>query len=80
MATPAEFDEVKPTEAPPVPDFRLQGEGTISILYPLTERAEQWATDHLEEGPRWGTGYVIEHRYVGDILFGIHNDGLEVRK
>jgi hypothetical protein len=60
-------------------DFRLQNEGTIVILYPESPAGEQWATDNLGDGgQRWCHGYVIEHRFIEDILFGIHNDGLRV--
>jgi hypothetical protein len=72
---------VEDLEADDVVDFRLQDEGTIAILYPETEAAVAWCDQHLpNDAQRWGgNGYVIEHRFVGDILFGIHNDGLEVR-
>ena len=63
-------------------DFRLQDEGTIAILYAETEAAEQWVTDNLPgDAQRWGgNGIVIEHRYLGDILFGLHNDGLRCER
>jgi hypothetical protein len=63
-------------------DFTVQDEGTIKILYPQTEAAEQWITDHIaNDAQRWAGGVVVEHRFIEDILFGVHNDGLtfEVR-
>jgi hypothetical protein len=63
-----------------VPDFLLQDEGTIAILYPQNDAAEDWVFQNLPaDAQRWGgNGIVIEHRYVGDIVFGIRNDGLVV--
>jgi len=62
-------------------DFLVQNEGSVAILYPQNDEAQQWVDDHLPlDAPRWGgNGVVIEHRYLGDILFGIHNDGLVAR-
>lgn len=61
-------------------DFEVHNHGTISILYPRTPAAEEWAFQNLpSDAQRWGVnGIVIEHRYVQDILFGINNDGLTV--
>ncbi len=60
-------------------DFRLQDEGSISILHPLTEDANQWIEDHLpEDALTWAGGIVIEWRYVEEIISGILSDGLEV--
>lgn len=60
-------------------DFRLQAEGTIAVLFPLTDEAATWCWHYLPaDATRWGNGYVIEHRFVDDILFGIHNDGLVI--
>lgn len=65
--------------APPS-DFRLEHQGTIAVLFPLSSDAADWCWNHLPaDAQRWCGGVVIEHRYVEDILFGIHNDGLVVR-
>ena len=64
------------------PDFRVDNQGTIVVLYADSEAAQQWVIDNLPaDALQWAGGTVIEHRFVEDILFGIHNDGLtfEVR-
>jgi hypothetical protein len=62
-----------------VPDFRLEDQGTIAILFPQNDAAEDWVFQNLpSDATRWAGGIVIEHRYVGDIVFGIRNDGLVV--
>ena len=60
-------------------DFHIQNEGSIVILYPHGREAQEWIEEHLPaDAQRWGTGIVIEPRYLEDILNGIRADGLEV--
>jgi hypothetical protein len=58
-------------------DFTVADHGSIVILTPLTEAAQDWVADHLpEDAMTWGGGIVIEPRYVALILAGIGEDGL----
>lgn len=58
-------------------DFIVQDEGTLVLLHPQTDAAREWVFQHLpSDAQRFGEAVVIEPRYVDDILFGIHNDGL----
>lgn len=67
--------------APAVPDFTVRDEGTIFILTPNTEAGRTWADEHLpEDATRWVNGYVVEHRYISDIVDGIRIDGLTVEE
>jgi hypothetical protein len=61
-------------------DFTISGGGSIFILTPISEAAIDWANEYLpEEAQRWGAkGYVVEHRYIGDIVDSIRGDGMEV--
>jgi hypothetical protein len=64
------------------PDFRVDNQGTIVLLFADSDAAKQWVTDNLPgDALEFGGATVVEHRYIEDILFGIHNDGLtfEVR-
>ncbi len=63
-------------------DFSVEDHGSIVILQAHTEEAEQWATDNLPADvlTHGRNGYVVEPRYIGDILFGIQNDGLAVQR
>jgi hypothetical protein len=63
---------------PKVWDFDVQNEGSIFILWPTNEKGLNWCYEHLpEDAPRWGlNGYVIEHRYIADIVAGAERDGL----
>lgn len=62
------------------PDFRIDNHGSILILNALTPAAQEWVADHIpEDAMSWGAhGTVVEPRYMGDIVDGIINDGLEV--
>lgn len=79
---PANFDDVKVSEAPEVPDFILQRDASLCILYVQTEAAQQWVTDNVTgETTWWGkNGLVVEWRYIDDLIFGIENDGLAVQR
>lgn len=63
-------------------DFCLEDHGSILLLRPLSDAAEQWVNENIGESngfqPYWPT-VVIEPRYVADILEGVRLDGLEVR-
>lgn len=68
------------TESEGIIDFRLQNEGTLFLLWPLTEEALCWIDENIpEDATRWANdAVVIEPRYVEAIYEGIVNDGLAV--
>lgn len=62
-------------------DFSVENYGSIYLLRPQTNLAREWVETNI--GP--DNGYqpyfptiVVEHRYIGDIVQGIQNDGLAV--
>ena len=60
-------------------DFIYQHEGSIGLLYPVTEEARAWVGAHISSDAQWlGKGLVIEWRYVDPIIEGITRDGLGV--
>jgi len=60
-------------------DFEVENCGTLFLLRPQTQIAEAWVNDNLpEDAQRFGYAVVVEHRYIGDIVQGIQNDGLTV--
>lgn len=53
-------------------DFTVSCHGSVYLLTPVTECAQEWANDHLpEDAQRFGHAYVIEWRYLDAILDGI---------
>lgn len=60
-------------------DFRFTNHGSITILTPLTEAAQEWVDENLpEDALGFGGGVVIEPRYAGSILEGLQDDGLTI--
>lgn len=60
-------------------DFLFADHGSVTILTPLTEAAQEWADNNLpDDALTFGRGIVIEPRYAGPILEGIVEDGLTV--
>jgi hypothetical protein len=60
-------------------DFIYQHEGTIGLLFPITDAARAWVDEHISDDAQWfGHALVIAWRYVDPIIEGIVSDGLEV--
>jgi hypothetical protein len=59
-------------------DIRVENHGSIVLLRPLTERAEEWIEAQVAYEQTWGKAIVVEPRYVEDIVNGARKDGLEV--
>lgn len=58
-------------------DYSVTNHGSIWLIQPLTESAEEWFADNLpEDAPMLGNAYAAEPRYVGDIIMGAQNAGL----
>lgn len=68
-----------------MPDFEIINHGSIVILSPITNAAQDWCDEHLPEEAhlfvrrRWmGGAYAIEPRYINDIINGIVDDDMTV--
>jgi len=62
-----------------VPDFYVANHGSIFLLTPVTQAAREWVAEHIpEDAPALGNSIAIEHRFVGEVLAGITNDGLKL--
>ena len=60
-------------------DVELRDEGTLLVFSPLTDAGRHWCREWLPfDCPRWAGGYVVEHRFADDIIYGMTCDGLEV--
>lgn len=59
------------------PDFCVTGSGSVFLLIPLTDAANEWVEANLpEDAQRLGRGIAVEHRYILDIVDGAQADGL----
>ena len=62
-------------------DFAVTNHGSTILIAALSEPALAWCAEHLPtDAQTWGGTYVVEHRYIGDILAGIVADGLTVTR
>lgn len=59
-------------------DIRIENHGTICLLRPLTEAAEEWIDEHVDTPTWWGPAVVVEPRYVPPIIEGLQADGFVV--
>jgi hypothetical protein len=63
-----------------LPHFRLDNHGSIALLIPLTNAGREWLESNVNPEPwQWfGPGLAVEPRYLGALLNGALDDGLEV--
>ena len=67
-----------PTELGEYGDFDVANHDSIFVIEPISDAALRWCYKHLpEDCDRWGRlGFVIEHRYIADVVAGMERDGL----
>jgi hypothetical protein len=61
------------------PDFEISHHGTLSLFYPLSDRAHDWLRRHCPangEHQYFGKALVIENRFVEGIVCFAILDGL----
>ncbi len=63
-------------------DFNVLNAGSVIILTPITEAADDWVAEHIpttDETQFWGQkGIVVEPRYIQPIIEGILGDDLNL--
>lgn len=63
-----------------VSDFAITLDQSLALLWPQTEEAHEWVCNHLDKDRiDWGQTVPVEHRYLGDIVNGIHDAGLTIK-
>jgi len=63
------------------PDFRCENHGSLFLLYPLTQSAQSWISQHIPpDAQTFGEAIVVEHRYIWTILDAVQTDGLKVSR
>ena len=62
-------------------DITIVNHGTLAMVHALTKRAKFWLQDNVgTESWQWfGNAVAVEPRYVGDLVDGMVESGLEVR-
>ena len=60
-------------------DVEVSGGGTVYLLSGLTEAGRSWMDENLpSDAQKLGEAVAVEHRYVGEIVQGMRDDGLRV--
>jgi hypothetical protein len=61
-------------------DFTISDHGSLLVLTPRSESATEWLEDKMpEDAQTWGKkGYVIEPRFVFDIVEDLRENGFIV--
>lgn len=55
------------------------GGGTIALVQPLTQVAEEWLTDNVDPEATWfGTSLTVEPRYLEALVVGLQSAGFRV--
>jgi len=72
------WENIRPEDFGSKWDYELENHITLWIFTPVSEAALQWCYAHLPaNAPRWGAkGFVIEARYINEIVKGATRDGL----
>lgn len=60
-------------------DVRVENHGSIVLLRPISDLADVWIDEHIDdEAQRYSGAIVVEPRYVDDIISGMEEGGLTV--
>jgi hypothetical protein len=68
--------------SPTSPDFLQENHFSIFLIRPQNESARVWLEENIDAPGSFQPYFptvVVEHRYIADIVEGIHNDGLAVQ-
>ena len=60
-------------------DIWILPQGTLALVRPLTQRASEWISQHIQGHSQWfGPALVIEQHCLANLLSGMIADGLHV--
>ena len=61
-------------------DFTFQNHGSVWLLQPHTQKADDWIEYHVQDYRElwWGNAIPVEHRYVDNVANGIIESGLTI--
>lgn len=61
-------------------DVTVVDHGSIIIFLPTSDAGREWIAENIgSDAMRWAGGVVVDPRYIGAIVDGAVNDGLDVR-
>ena len=61
-------------------DFEVENCGSVCLIKPLSQAAQEWVKENveLESYQQFGGGFVVEHRYVNQLVEAMLDAGLEM--
>jgi hypothetical protein len=59
-------------------DIWVVPQGTLVLIRPLTQKANDWIREHVDDCRWFGPALLLEHRYVADVLYRMVEDGLHL--
>jgi hypothetical protein len=60
-------------------DALVSGHGSIYLVRPVSEAAETWIDDNVQDDAQWfGHSLAVEHRYILDLIDGMQASGLNL--
>lgn len=61
-------------------DIKFSNHGSICVLNGISHIGANWLDQNLaQDSQRWAGGYVVEPRYVDDIIEGAQSDGMTIQ-
>lgn len=62
------------------PDFKVKNCFSLILLYPISQKAEQWTNKNIyDDNSSFGGGIAIEPRYFENIYRGIKKAHLKIK-
>ena len=62
------------------PDIYVSNHGSIFTFLPMTERANDWIAENVQDSAQWFGGQLcVEHRYAYDLADGMVAGGLRLK-
>jgi hypothetical protein len=65
-----------------MPDFLIADHGSIITIAPVSEAAQGWIDENVVSEPgQWlGGALCVDHRYAGNLIEGIADEGFDIAR
>ena len=60
-------------------DLDVSAHGNIFLITPLTDVGRDWIHDFIPHAQTFGPAAVVEHRFIGDVVYAAAESGLVIR-
>jgi hypothetical protein len=60
-------------------DVWILPQGTLTLVRPLTQRAREWISQHVQKDSQWfGPALLLQQHYFANLFNGMIEEGLHV--